>query len=54
MQTLNLLWHRHKWTSIDIKWHLKYVAKSELAAGSTSEAVDLTTLSQHHCVHVST
>ena len=54
MQTLNLLWHRHKWTSIDIKWHLENVAKSELAAGSTTEAVDLTTLGQNHCVHVTT
>jgi hypothetical protein len=28
MQTLDFLWHRHKWASINIKWHLENVSKT--------------------------
>ena len=54
MQTLDLLGHWHERASINIKRHLEDVSETELPAGATAEAINLTTLRQHHRVDIST
>ena len=54
MQTLNFLRNRHEWAPVDIQRHFEDISETQLAAGSTTKAVDLTALCQNHSMHVTT
>jgi len=52
LKRLNFFWHWHEGAPVDVKWHLKNVPETELAAGATSEAVYFTTFSENHGVNI--
>ena len=40
LKAINLFWHWHKWATIYIEWHCRYVSESELAARASSETIN--------------
>lgn len=54
LKTFNLFWYRHKWTPVDIKWHLKYITKPELTTWPSSKAVYFSSICKDHRMNIST
>ena len=54
LQAENLLWYWHKWTPVNIQWHLEDVSKAKLPTRTSTEAMNFSSISKDHSMNITT